>query len=257
VSAWAGLKRSLPMAFSVFLEIADDGRCMAHAMDLPGCIARAETREAALSQVPQAIREYHAWLRRHGEAVLPPCEPLELRVGGEARGSGPFDPGDAAALFPPDCEPISREEIECFFCLMAYSRSDLLGLALGLPDELLDWERGPGSFSIRRVLRHVGNAEEWYVSRIVPVDRLPLEWQDDEAMPTFEFLAMERRTALAQLRALDTEQRSGMFRPSAWTDHPEEPWTARKVLRRFVEHEREHSGQVAEILAAGGRPRAL
>jgi uncharacterized damage-inducible protein DinB/predicted RNase H-like HicB family nuclease len=257
VSAGAGLKRSLPMVFSVCLEIADDGRCMAHVMDLPGCIARAETREAALSRVLQAIREYDAWLRRHGEAVLPPHVPLELRVGGEARGLGPFDPGDAAALFPPDREALDQEEMQRFFSLMAYSRVDLLGLALDLPDELLDWEPGPGSFSIRRVLRHVGNAEEWYVSRIVPADRLPPEWQDDEAMPTFEFLAMERRRALEALHALDDEQQSGIFYPSAWTDHPEEPWTARKVLRRFIEHELEHVGQVAEILVAAGWPRAL
>jgi uncharacterized damage-inducible protein DinB/predicted RNase H-like HicB family nuclease len=245
------------MVSSVCLEIADDGRCMAHVLDLPGCFARAETREAALTQVPQAIREYHAWLRRHGEAVLPPREPLEVWVAGATGGSGPFDPGDAAALFPADREAIGHGEMERSFCLMAYSRSDLLGRALDLPDELLDWVPGLGSFSIRRALRHVGNAEEWYVSRVVPADRLPPEWQDDDAMPIFEFLAMERRTALAQLRGLDDEQRSGIFYPSVWTDHREEPWTARKVLRRFVEHELEHAGQIAGILAAAGQPYVL
>jgi rubrerythrin len=30
----------------------------------------------------------------------------------------------------------------------------------------------------------------------------------------------------------------------------DESWTARKAFRRFLEHEREHLGQVEEILAA-------
>jgi predicted RNase H-like HicB family nuclease len=53
--------------YSVYLETADDGRCMAHVLDLPGCIVRAPTRDEALSRVPEAIGEILAWLRRHGE----------------------------------------------------------------------------------------------------------------------------------------------------------------------------------------------
>lgn len=41
-----------------------------------------------------------------------------------------------------------------------------------------------------------------------------------------------------------------VFYPTRWTSHPDEPWTARKALRRFLEHEWEHTGQVREILNA-------
>jgi len=54
----------------------------------------------------------------------------------------------------------------------------------------------------------------------------------------------------SESRQLTEEERSGIFYPTHWTQHPEEPWTARKVLRRFLEHEREHTAQVREILAA-------
>ena len=248
---------SRPVAFSAYLELAADGRCMVHVMDLPGCVVRGETRESALSRVAEAVNAYYAWLRRHGEAIRPAREPFELRIAGESSGTGPFGPGDAAALCPPDWEPIDTKEMERFFRLMAWGRTDLLALVQDLPEALLDWQPDPASLSIRRILRHIGNAEEWYISRIVAPDRLPPQWKDDEALPIFEFLAMERRTALAQLHALDDGQRSGILYPSAWTDHPEEPWTARKVLRRFVEHEREHTGQVVEILATAGRPSVL
>jgi uncharacterized damage-inducible protein DinB/predicted RNase H-like HicB family nuclease len=247
--------------YRVYLEIADDGRCMAHVLDpstgsgqaLPGCIARASSRDDALCQLPDAIRDYHAWLRRHGEPAPPEDEPIEIEVAGESTGFGPFDPGDAAALFPPDREPVTHEEVERYCRLMAYARADLLALVRDLPDDVLDWQLDPQSFSIRRLLRHIGNAEEWYVSRLVPPETLPPEWEQDEELPIFEFLEMERRTAVAWLHQLTDEERSGVFYPTCWTQHPEEPWTARKALRRFLEHEREHTAQVREILAAQRR----
>ncbi|MEJ2734306.1 MAG: type II toxin-antitoxin system HicB family antitoxin [Anaerolineae bacterium] len=55
--------------YSVYLETGDDGPCMAHVIDLPGCVVRALTRDEALRRLPEAIKEYHAWLRAHGEPV--------------------------------------------------------------------------------------------------------------------------------------------------------------------------------------------
>jgi uncharacterized damage-inducible protein DinB/predicted RNase H-like HicB family nuclease len=242
--------------YPAYLETAADGRCLAHVLVLPGCFVRAPTRDEAVRRLPDAIRDYHGWLARHGEPVLPSAEvdrAIEVQVAGESSGFGPFDPGDAAALFPPDREPITAAEMERYARLMALNRADLLALVQDLADELLDWQPYVGSFSIRRVLRHVGNAEEWYVSRLVPPATLPPEWEGDEALPLFEFLKMERRTAIDRLRQLTEEERAMVFYPAAWTDHPDEPWTARKALRRCLEHEREHTGQVREVLAARRR----
>jgi uncharacterized damage-inducible protein DinB/predicted RNase H-like HicB family nuclease len=237
--------------YPVYLETAADGRCMAHVLDLPGCIVRAPTREEALSRVPQAIGETLAWLRRHGEPALAASEDaIECQVAGEATGIGPFDRKSTAALFLPDREPIAPEEMERHFRLMGYTRTDLLALVQDLPDDVLDWQPDPESLSVRRLLRHVGNAEEWYVSRIVDADTLPPEWDHDEDLPILEFLEMERRTAVARLRQLTKKERTDVFYPTGWTNHSEEPWTARKMLRRFLEHEREHTGQAREILEA-------
>jgi len=238
---------------AVYLEIAEDGRCMAHVPELPGCIVRAPARNQALAQLPGVIRDYYAWLRRHGEPSRSGEEPIEIEIAGESSGIGPFDPGSAAALFPPDRKPLSSQEIKDLFRLMAHSRADLLALVRDLPDEVMDYQPHPDSFSIRRLLRHVGNAEEWYVSRLVSPETLPPEWEHDEDLPLFEFLEMERRTAQARLCQLTEAERSNVLYSTVWTDHPQEPWTARKALRRFLEHEREHTAQAREILAARRR----
>ena len=239
--------------YPVYLEIDSDNRCMAHVPDLPGCIARALGREAALHKLREAIYEYHAWLHRHGEFALRYEEPIEMEVAEESIGFGPFDPGDAASLFSLDLRTLSREEMEVYFRLMIYSRADLLDLVRNLPEETLDWKPIPESFTTRRLLRHIGNAEEWYVSRLVPIETLPPEWEHDEELPIFEFLEMERRTALDRLRRLAEPDLDEVFYSTHWTQHPEEPWTVRKALRRFLEHEREHTDQVREILTVGTR----
>lgn len=113
-----------------------------------------------------------------------------------------------------------------------------------------DAQPAPHAFSLRRVLRHIGNAEEWYVSRLVGPETLPAEWEHDENLPLLQFLALERRTVVDRLRRLTDDELSRVVYPSQWTDHPEEPWTARKALRRLIEHEREHTAQVREILVA-------
>jgi predicted RNase H-like HicB family nuclease/uncharacterized damage-inducible protein DinB len=238
-------------AYPVYLEIGASGVCLAHVVGLAGCVVRAPTREEALRLLPGAIGAYLAWLRSHGEPA--PAEAPEIEIAGESAGGGPFDPGDAAALFPPDREILTAEELEKRLRLLTHSRADLLALVSGLSEGALDQIAEPGTLSLRQLLRHVGNAEEWYVSRLVPPEGLPPEWEGDDALPIFEFLGMERRTAVACLRALSGEQRAGVFFPAQWTSHPDEPWTARKVLRRFLEHELEHTAQARDILAPLGR----
>jgi len=239
--------------YSVYLETADDGRSMAHVLALPGCFVRAPTREQALDRVPEAISETLAWLRSHGELAPPVDDPVEIEIAEEITGLGPFDRGDAAALFSPERKPVTPEEMERHFRLMAHARADLLALVRDLPDDMLDWQPAPESLSIRHLLRHVGNAEEWYVSRLVDPETLPPEWERDGDLPVFDFLQMERSTAVDRLRQLTGEEMAAVLYPTLWTRHPGEPWTVRKALRRFLEHEREHTDQAREILAAWRR----
>ncbi len=235
--------------YPVFLETDNKGHWMAHVMDLPGCTVRATTKKTALSKLPHAIRAYRSWLCEHGEAVSGLDEPIQAEIAEESGGIGPFDPGDTAALFLPDRRALSLEDMESLIRRMGYSRSDLMGLVTPLTGEMLDWQVSANSFSIRRILRHVGNAEEWYISRILPAEKLPTEWQNDDQLPILEFLEMERRTAVACIRAWTEEERSGLFYPTTWAQNPGEAWTARKVLRRFLEHEREHTAQVQGIIS--------
>jgi predicted RNase H-like HicB family nuclease len=230
--------------YQAFFSIGTKG-VHAHLLDLPGCFARGANFEETLAQVPAAIRAY---FETNGD---PPPAVTGFRVIEVLHeGGGPFDPGDAAALFEAEKRPISPAEVDELLGLAEGNRARLLALAGELPENILDWQASPESFSIRRILRHVGNAEEWYVSRLVDSQGLPPEWENDAEMPLFDFLAMERRTVFERLRNLSEEHRSGVPNfPAHFSANAEEAWTARKALRRLLEHEREHTAQVQEVLA--------
>ena len=94
--------------------------------------------------------------------------------------------------------------------------------------------------------------------------RVDQDWQlpgyeEHRAQDTaLAWLEWTRRSAVRRLGTLSPHERSQVFRPSRYTDHPDELWTARKALRRFLEHEREHTAQIEAILRArsvdeGGR----
>lgn len=53
-----------------------------------------------------------------------------------------------------------------------------------------------------------------------------------------------------RLRQLANEELAVVAYPQCWTQHPDEPWTARKALRRLLEHGREHIRHIEAILAA-------
>ncbi len=239
--------------YQAHVEVDESGMVMVHVLSLPGCFTRSTDRDDALFRALDAVRCYMSWLRSHGERVATGPIDVEAVTPDQTLEEGPFHPGGAAAMFEPDRVPVTDDDLDRHFQLMAYSRADLVALVKDLPDRTLDLQLDSKSLSIRRALRHLGNVEQWYVSRLVDPSTLPREWADDESMPILDFLTMERTTAIERLRHLSEYERSEVIRSPRFTSHPDEPWTARKVLRRFLEHEIEHTGQILRILALAHR----
>lgn len=241
--------------YDVYLEVSDGGASMAHVLQLPGCAASGESLDDALANVVDAIADYYDWLGRHADPSHAGTSAITIELAEVTRGLGPFQRGDAAALFGPDREPLSRDELETCLRYAGYSRADLLALTSELPDDVLDWRpglEGPhahDAMTVREILRHAGNAEEWFASRLVRPERLPAEWRGDARLPVFEFLDMERRTVAGLLRGLSDDELEEIIFPTWFTEHPDEGWTARKALRRLLEHEREHTRHIRGILS--------
>ena len=135
-------------SYRAYIESDSEGNAMAHVLSLPGYFSQGTDRHNAIAALPEAIRCYQAWLQRHGGSAGPAQDAVEVAVVEEVVDVGPFAPGDAAALFSPEEEPISADEVEYRFLLMTYNRADLLELVADLPESILDFEVNSSSFTI-------------------------------------------------------------------------------------------------------------
>jgi predicted RNase H-like HicB family nuclease/uncharacterized damage-inducible protein DinB len=213
------------MKYIVYLECDEEtlkeGGYLAHIPAIPGCVGRGLTKKEAVARCEETLRAYLALLIHAGVSGVPrETEKIEL----EAHDCD-------GHTFQPDYNPLMPNEAEQLVQWMEVSRDELLETVKKLPVAALDWKPNPNVWSIREVLNHVANADWWYEQRLQ-------DWPQD----TFERLAATREHLIARLHRLTDSERGRV------TVHYGEDWTARKVARRTLEHEREHLQQIRETV---------
>jgi len=219
------------------LEVGNGGACMAHVPELLGCFAVGSTREEALERLRGAISEYLAWLAKHREAPVPSAESerVEIEVVEQVSTAGDYPPeaSEPVALFAADQEPISYHDLQTAVRLMEHARHDLLEFLRDVPDGLLHWRPRPDEPSIDETLLHMAQVEASFLARL----------EEESQQPPFPQLTAVRSWAYHRLSRLTEAELSRL------TTHGGEKWSARKVVRRFLEHDREHTGYIRSLLA--------
>jgi uncharacterized damage-inducible protein DinB len=244
-------------AFDIYVDTAASGRVMAHLLEPPGLGVRFESRGVMRPRLPRAIAAHLAWLRRHGERV-PTVRPDKYRIVSEVFVAGNFESGDDVGFYPPDAVPVTEDEVERYLSFAGYAHDDLLTLVQGLNDSALDWTRDQRIRSIRQILSHVVGAELWYMTRIIDdptTQGMPGILDDADLRIDATADAVERvrivwRAFQLWTRSLTPDLRSRITVASWFTERKDEQWSARKMLRRCIEHCREHTRTVEQILAA-------
>jgi predicted RNase H-like HicB family nuclease/uncharacterized damage-inducible protein DinB len=223
--------------YRVCLEVGEDGTCLAHVPELMGCSAAGRTREDALENLRRAIGEHLVWLANHREVAPPSAESgeVEIEVVEEVAttGSYPRKPGEPAAFFAADGEALSHHDLQTAVRLMAHARGDLLDFLRDVPDSLLHWRPNLDEPSIAELLVGVAHAEAGYLACLD---------EKSERHP-FPLLSSIRSWAYHRMSRMTEAELSRL------TTHHEEKWSTRKVLRRLLEQEREHTAYVHSLLA--------
>ena len=209
-----------------------EGNWVAHVPDLPGCFNTHKERETAISGVVKAVESYVEWANNHG-----------LRISGL---SGPMIVAEVArawiyeqdyevnAFFASDRPPLADGEVQELETILRAARQDLETELEGISDEAATTELPGEKWSIMGVLDHVASAEHWYLDRM----GLALSTSELPADPRARLIKVRDHT-LASLPALAA--RKGVVTLSG------EIWTARKVMRRTLWHERDHTQHIRKI----------
>lgn len=223
-------------------------------VDFPGTIARASEREILLKELEEELTYHLHWLQQHNE--LPPSfEKGHITVREEVYNIPNLgESGGEVALFESDKRVVSHNMLNTLFRLMDYNRADLLTLVESIPQgQLINVPPEKGR-SIVDILHHVCNAEEFYKSRLgEEADQKYAEYagmseQEIDALPILDRLHTVRKACMRTLKELIPEKKDRIFTRSEYTDYPHEKWTAYKIMRRFLEHEREHYYNILEYL---------
>lgn len=231
------------MLLRVGIENNDEGfRTIAWVLEYPGCFAYGKDSAEALAKVPEAVRNYAEWLAAHGEVWFDPYdaeprldETLEAYILNEEYERVEKGDDEISAWFLHDWKPLSAQDIERGLKLLEWDRQDLLNTVQGLSTEKLGMKYEGERWSINGILNHTGGAEWWYL------DRLGLAFPKNE-IPKDPFARLEKvRASFYQI--LPSLEGSRQV-----VGNEGEIWSPRKVLRRAVWHERDHTIHIRKLL---------
>jgi hypothetical protein len=226
------------MRIRLAVEDMEPNHWIAWAVDLPGCFNSATTAQSAIANAPQKIIEYFSWLSKHDGSLLVVDDTIETEVIETFQSFPSSEDPDyiVNAFFESDRRPLRYWDVEIVLRLLTWTRQDLLAvvhslihdtLNMSIPDEV----RG----SIIGIIDHIAIAENWYLGQLgcglaradLPED--PLE-------------------KLEQVRANTREQLAKLIGDERITKDFDELWSARKVVRRALWHERDHTQHIVKLL---------
>jgi uncharacterized damage-inducible protein DinB/predicted RNase H-like HicB family nuclease len=249
------------LTLSVAIEHGTNEAWYGRFIDYPGTHARAFNRSTLMEELEKEFQFHLNWMEKH-ELVIPVIKDFEVVVGEEQHGIKELgESGGEVALFEFDKQLITNAQLNTIIQYMTFNRTDLLELVKLLPASKLEYTPTGKSRNIIQILMHICNAEEWYISRMgEEAMRMYLKFADIpeselDNLPVFKRLESVRKASIKTLKAIIPALKTRVFKRSKFTKYPNESWTAYKILRRFLEHEREHYYNIKEYL--GIPPRSL
>ena len=195
-----------------------------HAVDYIGAYTRGESLAVSMAKMPNEIAAYLRW---RGKNV---ADDIEVSVVGEKNSDLSIKDADSDILFENEKAPLSAEEYEKLKALALKSAVDFLALYESVPDKSAIAASARKTFygqvprSADEMYEHTKNVNEYYFSEI--------EVDADNGGDIYEC----RRRGFATLEAKPDFLGNAVIEGSYG-----EYWSLRKVLRRFIWHDRIHA----------------
>ena len=195
-----------------------------YAIDAIGAYARGENLETALKKMPDEIASYFKW---KGFNLL---EDIEVKITEEKKSMLNIGDADSDVIFEDEKQPLSKEEYEMLKDVALKSAKDFLLLYESIPNKNRDLKKARKTFygkvpsSATEMYEHAKNVNEYYFSEIrVDADN------------TGNIYECRKRGFEALENKLD------FLNNTVYTGSYGEDWSLRKLIRRFIWHDRIHA----------------
>lgn len=204
----------------------NDGGCLIYAANYSGAYVRGKSKNEALAKFAGEMRSYLRWLG----TSLSAADLLEIEIVQEKRSELQVCDADSDVLFDAEREPISPEEYGRLKLLVLKSARDFRSLYESIPNPDISGRAprrsfyGPVPRTPREMYEHTNNTTAYYTAAF---------GLETENMPD---LYTNRLQALSELEDLPD-----FLSGRVYVADDGEEWTLRKVLRRFIWHDRIHA----------------
>lgn len=200
------------------------GDSILYAGNFIGAFTRGASKEEAILKMPEEIRRFQLW---RGET---PFDRYDLEIVQEKESDLQIKDADSDVLFSTEVRPLSAEEYQDLKALALRSAEDFQTLYDSFPDKhksALPYRKtfyGPVPRTAEEMYQHTKNVNEYYFSEIgVTAD-------NEGTIATCRARGFEALESIADFLSLETV-----------TGSYDEQWSVRKVLRRFIWHDRIHA----------------
>ena len=233
------------MRYRLAVEDVEPNRWVAWVLDLPACFSSAHTEAHAVSLAPESIEAYYRWLASHDSSLPVLSGPFEIELVETFHSFASDEDSQylVNAFFQDDRRPLAYWDVEVALRLLKWTHQDLLEvvgsvtreqLSKPLAGEVRDPIASETRGSLAGILEHVAGAENWYFEQLgMGLDRTQLP---GDPLGKLEVVRTNTSTRLVEL-----------IGDERITRNCGELWSARKVVRRTLWHERAHTQQIERL----------
>ena len=200
--------------------------CLVYAENFPGAFVRGRNYENAIAKFPKEIESWLDWA--NGEAIIDSPIVIELVQNKETELN--VSDADSDIIFDSEREPLTKEEYQKLKILALRSAMDLERMYDSIPDKKMrivperDTFYGKIPSTAKEMYNHCMNITEYYFGEIgVFAENGP------------DILSC-RQKGFEELEKQENFLQNKVFEGSY-----DEEWSLRKVLRRFIWHDRIHA----------------
>ncbi len=195
-----------------------------YADNFVGAFTRGASKEEAILKMPEEIRRFQLW---RGET---PSGDYEMEIVQEKESALQIRDADSDVMFETEGRPLTAEEYRYFKSLAMKSAGDFHTLYRSFPDKqrsVLPYRKtfyGSVPRTAEEMYQHTKNVNEYYFSEI------GVEADNEGTIVSCRARGFEALESITDYLSLETA-----------TGSYDEQWAVRKVLRRFLWHDRIHA----------------
>lgn len=219
--------------YALYLECGPQQRkTMVHVLDLLGCISKGASMPAAMAGTPPAIRKFYDFEARHSTQV-PSIEPITFHIA-EHVTKGPWlGYGDPVSGFTPDFAALSPEDLRGYLQRLKWMEEDILRTIGEIPLERRAAIPAAGGRAVDAILVHMAEGHAFFLRNLLGKMeeisvRMRVIRREPAALPA----------ALNEVWDISAERLAAMNETerSMHVQHGQVVWTARRAMRRMLEH---------------------